>query len=417
MSTLGSIGARALHLRQDAPPEMPVFSDDYEYPYSALQHGGFVILFTFPALALITVLLRVYTRLSTKQFGLDDAFISLAMLDSLAETGVSYMGMRKAFLGVHNADIPPEADLGEGMRWNYIIQALYNPILALVKTSVLLFLLRLSGQNKRIRMAIHALNAFNIALMIAIFLVVIFQCTPIDYFWKQFRPGVEGHCINSPIFVSSTAALNVLTDILVLALPFWIFLGLQMPRKVKWALLGVFALGGIVTVISILRLAWLVEISFYPPGPDSNYDIRFTYSAVETNLAIIAASAPALRGLFVKWFPRFFSSLTSGGRPAYGESGYSGKQSRSGTNGLNSQHHMGSRHTDTFQMKNMKNRSEIRSHSPTASEEEIMTYNGIIRTREVDVMYSDGSSENHGAADKDHFGEPPSHGDRRLQGV
>lgn len=42
---------------------------------------------------------------------------------------------------------------------------------------------------------------------------------------------------------------------------------------------------------------------------DYSYDIRFTYSAVETNLAIITASGPALRPLFMVWFPRFFSSL------------------------------------------------------------------------------------------------------------
>lgn len=165
-------------------------------------------------------------------------------------------------------------------------------------------------------------------------------------------------------------------------------------------------------------MAWLVEISFYPPGPDPTYDIRFTYSAVETNLAIIAASAPALRGLFVKWFPRLFSSLTSGGRATYGETNGTGKQSRSGTDALNSQHNVGSRHTETFQMKNFnKNRSEIRSHSPTASEEEIMTYNGIIRTTEVDVMYSDGSSENHATMEEDNFSKPRSKGGQRTQGT
>lgn len=161
----------------------------------------------------------------------------------------------------------------------------------------------------------------------------------------------------------------------------------------------------------------MVDISFYPPGHDPTYDIRFTYSAVETNLAIIAASAPALRGLVVKWFPRFFSSLTSGGKATYGETGGTGKQSRSGKSALGGQHHMGSRHTDTFQMKNMKNRSEICSHSPTASEEEIMTYNGIIRTTEVDVMYSDGSSENHTAVENSNFGAPRSESGRRTQDV
>ena len=172
---------------------------------------------------------------------------SSSQADSLAETGVSYVGMRKAFLGVHVWDIPLEADPREGMKWNFIIQALYNPILALVKTSLLLFLLRLSGQNRRIRWSIHALNIFNLSLMVAIFTTVIFQCTPVDYFWEQVgrNPPTEGSCINTGAFYTSTAALNVLTDILVLALPFWIFLGLQMPKKVKWALLGVFALGGV----------------------------------------------------------------------------------------------------------------------------------------------------------------------------
>lgn len=33
--------------------------------------------------------------------------------------------------------------------------------------------------------------------------------------------------------------------------------------------------------------------------------------------------------------------------------------------------------------------TEIRGVSPTGSEEEIMTYNGIVRTRSVDIMYED----------------------------
>ena len=70
MSALDQIAARAVQAR-DGPPEfeLPPISDDYEYPYSSLQHGGFAILFLFPALALITVVLRVYTRFTTRQFG------------------------------------------------------------------------------------------------------------------------------------------------------------------------------------------------------------------------------------------------------------------------------------------------------------------------------------------------------------
>lgn len=47
---------------------------------------------------------------------------------------------------------------------------------------------------------------------------------------------------------------------------------------------------------------------------DYSYDIRFTYSAVETNLAIITASGPALRPLFKIWFPRLLSSMKASNR-------------------------------------------------------------------------------------------------------
>lgn len=166
------------------------------------------------------------------------------MILSIAETGCSWKSMRTAFIGVHLADIPPQADLVLGQKWNFIIQILYNPILAIVKTSVLLFLLRLGGQKKQVRRAIVALLGFNLALMVAIFVTCIFQCTPISYFWTRTstnRP--EGHCIDTSAFYISTASLTILTDALVLVLPFWIFLGLKLPLKVRAAIIGVFALG------------------------------------------------------------------------------------------------------------------------------------------------------------------------------
>jgi hypothetical protein len=125
---------------------------------------------------------------------------------------------------------------------------------------------------------------------------------------------------------------------------------------------------------------WLVD-TFYGPAPsDPTYDLRFIYSAVETNLAIIAASAPVLRGLFGLWFPKMFASF-GGSKRSYTDGSKSHHPSQSGTGS------QGSRHIETFHMKNVKTRSEIRSYSPSGSEEEIMTYNGIIRTREVDVSY------------------------------
>ena len=57
-------------------------------------------------------------------------------------------------------------------------------------------------------------------------------------------------------------------------------------------------------------MALLVQGLFMLPGsPDPDGNVGFATSAIETNLAIITASAPALRPLLRSWFPRLFKAL------------------------------------------------------------------------------------------------------------
>ena len=211
------------------------------YPTSPLQQFGFAIILFFPLLAFIIVVLRVYSRISNKQFGIDDALIILTMVLSFGQTASMYMFMKTNFVGIHIWNVPLEYDVVQALIWNFAVQVLYNPILALVKTSVLLFLLKLGSQKPGVRICIHCLNVFNLSLMVAIFLVVIFQCDPIRYNWDT---SAGGHCIAQGTFYVATAALTIFTDVLNLALPFWVFLDLKMPLRVKIAVLIVFLLGG-----------------------------------------------------------------------------------------------------------------------------------------------------------------------------
>ncbi|KAK8042996.1 hypothetical protein PG994_013479 [Apiospora phragmitis] len=163
--------------------------------------------------------------------------------------------------------------------------------------------------------------------------------------------------------------------------------------------MSVFLLGGVVTVISILRLVWLVEVTFLPPSDDATYDIRFTYSSVETSLAIISASCPALRCLLIQWFPKLFSSSTYGaGTPGksrrryYNDGRYYG-QSNAGPSSSHSSNKTKTRRstiTQSFAMQDRRRiKFEVRAHSPSASEEEIMTFDGIMRTTEIRVQGED----------------------------
>ncbi len=135
----------------------------------------------------------------------------------------------------------PIHDPTEGLIWAYAVQILYNPILAFVKSSVLIFLLRLFGQKNGVRRFIIGLNIANVLQMVGIFFAITFQCFPIAFNWDPTIKG--GHCVNRSILYPSTAALNILTDLMILGLPLWIFVELKIPRRSKIGLLFVFLLG------------------------------------------------------------------------------------------------------------------------------------------------------------------------------
>lgn len=170
-----------------------------------------------------------------------------------------------------------------------------------------------------------------------------------------------------------------------------------------------------VLVISIVRLVKLVQL-FYVPGsiPDPFHDIGAILNVVEINIAIISASGPALRGLLRRWLPTWFGGSSGGKYGRYGTAssrrgtkygrgtGYGRGTTRSHVYNNEDYTADGLGHTHTggrggsgggIALKNMHHRpshgghTEIRSISPSGSEEEIMTYNGIMRTTDVQVHY------------------------------
>lgn len=135
----------------------------------------------------------------------------------------------------------PEFDPSPGLWWFYVAQILYNPVLALVKASVLVFLLRLGSHKRSIRYSIYALNTFNGLQAVAVFLVAVLQCLPISANWDPVVRA-SATCVDNSFHIA-ISSLTLLTDILVLVIPFWIVMGLKMPPMVKAAVMVVFLMG------------------------------------------------------------------------------------------------------------------------------------------------------------------------------
>lgn len=315
------------------------------------------------------------------------------------------MGFPSDNIDRQNADIVP------ALYWSYFMQVLYNPILALVKSSVLVLLLRIGSHRASIKWTIYVLQFLNLSLMVAIFFTILLQRIPIRAYWD---PSVETRFkINSEQFIIVSAAITIVGDILVLVIPIWLFVGLRMRLSMKLGLICIFLLSGLcvillpssfltlvktpcrhgkcstrmlimryanrVTCIGILRLV-IIHHSFSEPKYDYIRGWDTAWSQIESTLAIIAACIPPLRPLLTVLMPGLFPPAGSA-QPGVDSEACFATATVGGTKMPGSGHRRagvqqaggGGDEDESFELKHMgRSRAGVRAQAPSASQEDMM---------------------------------------------
>lgn len=254
----------------------------------------------------------------------DDGLIILAWIISVAQAGTAVVWMKVTWYGYRTRDVP-DLSLDDKILSDKVFFAqglLYNPVLGLVKWSVILFLMRLDDARLSIKWTLRGLFVFNLAHMISVFLVVVFQCSPVHMYWDHHKTDrvVGGEivndnytCIDQAPFSLSTAGIAVFTDIAILLVPIAMMWNLRMPSRRKVAVILVLSLGWVVAVVGIIRIKFFVDF-WYGRFPDPSWSLWHTLSSVENNVAIMVACGPAIKACITRFFPRFFGS-SGGSRP------------------------------------------------------------------------------------------------------
>ena len=104
-----------------------------------------------------------------------------------------------------------------------------------------LFLLRRIFPGKKFKNALYTVGAFVLALSVTQTFGIIFTCIPVS---AIFNPMIKGRCIDQNNLFLVYGALNIASDVVILALPLpklW-KLNVSTTRKIK--LTCVFTLGG-----------------------------------------------------------------------------------------------------------------------------------------------------------------------------
>lgn len=140
----------------------------------------------------------------------------------------------------------------------YFDEDLYLTALPLVKISILIFYLRIFPQTW-FRYACFATMTACVGYGIAFLLVSVFQCQPIALAWDHWDGEHLGKCNDINAQGWTSAALNVVLDVVVLVLPMPVIAKLELNKRKKALVLLMFSTGFLVTIISIIRLQVLVH--------------------------------------------------------------------------------------------------------------------------------------------------------------
>ena len=143
-------------------------------------------------------------------------------------------------LGKHVTDISA-SDLEAYLKIIFAIEVTWAIAMATIKTAILLLYWRLFP-NKHLRWTIYAVEAFVLASSSALLFGMIFQCLPIYAVWKiQLRH----RCIDQRSFYVASAAINMVSDVIILAVPMPVVWGLKLSVSRKITLSLVLLVGGL----------------------------------------------------------------------------------------------------------------------------------------------------------------------------
>ncbi|KAI1469910.1 uncharacterized protein F4812DRAFT_306549 [Daldinia caldariorum] len=186
----------------------------------------------------------------------------------------------------------------------YAGQFLYAISLGLMKFSAILMLIRIFF-DRRFKLAAIATMVFTVAWIILSILIEFLICRPAEINW-QIRTA--GTCGDQKAAFAAISLINVINQLMILALPLPMILKLQMEWRYKIVTICIFSIGILTLLFGALHLSALVHIDY----SDIPYTIvqASLYGTCEAGIAIIISSFPLLRPVFETVFSMRLSRNT-----------------------------------------------------------------------------------------------------------
>lgn len=298
-----------------------------------------ILCIVLPSIGLCLVSARIYSRVFiTKALGLDDLFILIAFGFAIALSVLITIEVKDYKIDRHIWDIPLSLATGNRL-FVWCGEICYVAATGCVKISILLFYRRLSiSFSRAFKIATWIGIGYNVLYMLVFFLNLLLQCHPLQSYWLQFdkawlEAGNTWSCPSSEHFtLPISGGLSLIGDAYSTLLPLCLVYTLDLPQRQKVALYSLFALGFLVVAAGIVRtveLNYLINETY-----DNSWYLYRTWiwALVELYVAVFAASAPALKPFFRKFFIEPIATIASNSKNRSNAQGYGPGSRRNGYN-------------------------------------------------------------------------------------
>ncbi|EWC46411.1 hypothetical protein DRE_04354 [Drechslerella stenobrocha 248] len=296
-----AVSAHAAGINGPAPADFVppwLLSDDYVVVNR--QTSMYIIDVIFFVLAVMMVLMRIYTRLFiVRKFGRDDWFMVLALISVAGFTTLQFCFLVYGGVGYHIWDVTEE-QIAYCFKFIYFHLIGYTWSITLIKMSILFLYERIIPTNHPMRKVLTGFMIFQFIYFLVSEFVFIFQCSPIEGALSlDLRIHGSPKCFGMKPMLYSFCIIHIFMDLALLVLPIRVIWELQMPMKRKITTLSLFVIGAIGCICAVMRVVTLAQLldgfdftwTIYDPG---------MWGLLELTIGIICACIPPSKLLFEK---------------------------------------------------------------------------------------------------------------------
>ena len=138
--------------------------------------------------------------------------------------------------------MPVALSTNRPLQFLYIAEVFYMVSEMFTQLSILAFYLRVFP-SERFQRVIYGVMGLVVCFGISNTVIMVVQCMPLSYMWTSWTGETEGHCIDVNRFAWYRAAIEIVLDLTIIALPMPFLTKLQMGWKKRLQVLLMFCVG------------------------------------------------------------------------------------------------------------------------------------------------------------------------------